>query len=80
MRKLVRYYNCFKGELKINTHIQAIKNTEMNLQVHEKLIDIHRDINCIPLDKIYLNFYVQESFALPHFPYNLHSCKLAQRQ
>lgn len=58
--------------------MKAIKNTEMNLQV--LLVDIHKDINYIPLDKIYLNFYVQEWLVLPHFFYNLQSCELAQGQ
>lgn len=50
----------------------------MNLQVYEKLVDIHRDINYSPLDNIY--FYVQEWLVLPYFFYNLQSCELAQGQ
>lgn len=35
----------------LNTHIKAIRNAEMNLQVNAKLINIYGTIiNCIPRD------------------------------
>lgn len=55
----------FKGESKQLTHIQAIKNAEINLPIDLNLINMHRAITtCIQLGEIHFHFCGQELFAL----------------
>lgn len=76
MKHSVRYYKEFKIEVKECTHTHtgthAIWNANTALQIDAKPVNIPRaTFNCIPLDKIHLCFYEQESSALLSVFHNL---------